>query len=415
MTPNRALFKLIVFHGPNPGRFLDLCKEIIMVATVSKKNKASKKSPSLSIATMVRNKKSVKKKRNIQLKPSPKTRGGSTPTLLGKRWLLPLMEVDILDLTPDGMNPRYRNQRELYNKGRSFTPKQMTEMLRGEDKTHNLKRSIEMNGGLIEPLTVLSDGTVWEGCRRLIAYGLLYEEDSETWSKIPCYIIPDNMPEAHLLLLRGSWHIHSKDPWDVLARAEDIYTLTKKHGLSAEDIADCWGMSVANVERALDSYKLASETQKESKDGKHFYSMWYEVVVRGKKGVKEILADPTIRKKAIKVMVAKKFKNNHDVRSLAEILKDPKAFDALCKKKGRSAVDAAVNILNQDKPGLAFRVIRRCHNALLNDHSLVSKELKKKKSVASHDLFQKLLDEVVSIAVASGHGDMVTKAKRAAK
>lgn len=91
-------------------------------------------------------------------------------------------------------------------------------LMRKTENVKELKVQIEQNGGLIEPLIVVSRNDnyiVLEGNSRLAAYRILAENNPAKWSKVSVQILPEEITEAEKFTLIGTYHLVKKKDWTV--------------------------------------------------------------------------------------------------------------------------------------------------------------------------------------------------------
>lgn len=120
-----------------------------------------------------------------------------------------------LDFYPE--NPRIYNtiHAEI---GDNPTQKVIETAMKKLDSVKTLKQSIEVNGGLLEPIIVRRN-VVLEGNSRLAAYRILAEKDPIKWAEIRCNVLPDDTSDDVVFSLLGTLHIIGKTPWSPFEQA----------------------------------------------------------------------------------------------------------------------------------------------------------------------------------------------------
>lgn len=228
-----------------------------------------------------------------------------------------------------------------------------------------LKRSIEMNGGLIEPIIVSGrDGTALEGNRRLTSYLVLHQEDpdDERWSKIRARILPPEVTRDMIDELLGELHIAGKNPWTPFEQAAHLFRLSEK-GYDQGNLAQAFRMSKSYVNAKLKAYRLmrsylesAHEAGKAIKDPASKWS-WFEEFYKKCKPNKDIpervYNGEDLEDKFSEWMLSDQLPQAADVRRLHECLEDRKALAILDKGGG---IDRAHNQAAATRPELKSRL-----------------------------------------------------------
>jgi hypothetical protein len=121
---------------------------------------------------------------------------------------------------------------------------QLRAILWDNPEVKKLKRSIQQNGGLIEPIIVSGkDGTVPEGNCRLLCYLKLRDEfpDDERWKKIRARILPPEVTRNTLDELLGEMHIAGKNEWTAFEQAAHLFRMSEKKGFDQSQLAQTTG------------------------------------------------------------------------------------------------------------------------------------------------------------------------------
>lgn len=120
------------------------------------------------------------------------------------------------------------------------------------DHVKQLKRSIESNGGLIDPLIVRGgDYTVLEGNSRLAAYRLLCKTNPAKWGKVKCEILPANISDSSIFALLGQYHIIGRKDWEPFEQAHYLYRRHQQTKLSIGYMADELGITTQKAEKMI--------------------------------------------------------------------------------------------------------------------------------------------------------------------
>lgn len=371
----------------------------------------------MSTATTTQRK--TKKKKKVAVPRSRRrvkfeeVKGGCNTTVLGRSYFLQAIEVPFENTEPDGLNPRY-TQDILARKGKALSQEEIFDLLKSDDDTYDLKKSIEQNGGLIAPVLFLPDGkTIWDGNRRWAAQKLLKEDNPTQWGVLRGYLIPTSMPPAARKIIRGVEHQEiSKKNWAAYAQSFDVVSLHKDDGLSIEDIADAYGCPIVRIKNIIDANKWSTDVLKVKGNKNPRFSQCFEALKC--QGVREAAKIPAKRAKMVKAIADGKFKTNKEARLLAKIVEDDKALDALVKGKGPKAVEKAVEIVTRNKPGSlgVFRKLARCTVAITNSRRDIVKQLKNDDAEENQETFQEFLTAIFKVVNKADRQDMIRKAKR---
>ncbi len=370
------------------------------------------------MSTATKKKPTKTKKKKVTLPRSKRkvkfeeVKGGCNTTVLGRTYFLQAVEVPFENAEPDGLNPRY-TQDILARKNKPLSQDEIFDLLKGDDDTYDLKKSIEQNGGLIVPVLFLPDGkTIWDGNRRWAAYKLLREDNPTQWGVLRGYLIPDSVPSPARRIIRGVEHIEvSKKYWAAYAQSFDVVSL-HKDGLSIEDIADAYGCPIVRIRMIIETNKWSTEILKVPGNKNPRFSQCFEALKS--QSVRDAAKIPAKRAVMVKAIAAGKFKTNKEARLLGKIAEDDKALDALAKTKGPKAVEKAVKIVTRNKPNSlgVFRKLSRCTVAITNSRSAIVKQLKSDDGEESQDTVQELLTVLLKVCEKADRKDIIRKAKR---
>lgn len=103
--------------------------------------------------------------------------------------------------------------------------KNIYEKLKTRKDIHELRRHIEDEGGLAEPLIVRKNNQngnydVLEGNRRLAACMMIEEATKvNKQPKLTCEVMPKNFPKSHIFTLLSTLHVPGKLQWDPFVKA----------------------------------------------------------------------------------------------------------------------------------------------------------------------------------------------------
>lgn len=146
--------------------------------------------------------------------------------------------------------------------GGTPTQKEIEEKMTSMDHVKQLRLSIEQNGGLIDPLIVVKQGSdlvVLEGNSRLAAYRLLAEKDPVKWQKVRAQILPEEITENDIFTLLGQYHLVGRKDWSVFEQAAYLYRQKKASNLENDILAKNVGLTEGKVKSYLEVYEFMLE------------------------------------------------------------------------------------------------------------------------------------------------------------
>jgi len=130
------------------------------------------------------------------------------------------IDIDTISFYPK--NPRIAT---IVDSIENITEEAIDDALWSASNTHDLKRTIEHDGGLINPIIVY-ENKVLEGNTRLCCYRHLFKEFSDDkWKKIPSRVVTEPLSQDDIYRLLCSEHIDGKIEWDAWEKAHFFYTM----------------------------------------------------------------------------------------------------------------------------------------------------------------------------------------------
>lgn len=298
--------------------------------------------------------------------------------------------IDQLQLDPD--NPRLRYL--VRNLGHQPTVKQLGDLLEKEDFAEDLLRQIRDNGGVLDPIHALQDGTVVEGNTRLVCLKRLARNNpgDSRWRTVPVLRLPDGVAPHLISVLQGSFHVQSKNKWKAYAKAEHLHHMHTINQMSFEAIGRALGMQTRVVERLVQQYGvMATEILPKLKgDLRRGIKLWSHVDELFKRGdLDEFRSNKANLKQFADWVVSGRLKGGADVRKLSKVLAKPKAKEALQKH----GVDAAVAIVRRSDPTVDSQAFRKIADAATTLKELSGSDLEQ---LRTEDSVQALFRELYS-------------------
>ena len=145
----------------------------------------------------------------------------------------------------------------IRTEGQEPTQEDIQETLSKKEHVKQLVKSIQENGGLIDPVIVLGEkNIVLEGNSRLAAYRILAEKDPIKWGKIKVKVLPANIPESSIFALLGEYHIIGKTDWAPYEQAGYLYRRHKNHNIEIATLASEIGLSSRSVGHLIHVYQF---------------------------------------------------------------------------------------------------------------------------------------------------------------
>ncbi len=141
--------------------------------------------------------------------------------------------------------------------GNEPTQEDIEETLGKKEHVRHLIKSIEENGGLIDPVIVLGgSNVVIEGNSRLAAYRALSQKDPIRWGKIKVKMLPHDISESAVFALLGEYHIIGKTDWAPYEQAGYLYRRHKNHKVEIHTLASEIGLSSRAVGHLIHVYQF---------------------------------------------------------------------------------------------------------------------------------------------------------------
>jgi hypothetical protein len=290
------------------------------------------------------------------------------------------VRIDQLKLDPD--NPRIRYLiTELPHKP---TRQELLALVEKEDFAEELLKQVRDNGGVMDPIHVLHDGTVVEGNTRLACLNRLSRShpDDRRWQTIPVLRLPEDIAPHLVSILQGNFHVQPKNKWKAYVKAQHLHKMHTANAMSFEAIGKSLGMQKRVVERLVKQYEFMTEKilpriKGGVRKGVHFWSHVDEFFKRA--DLEEFRTEVVNIDLFGDLVVSGKLKGGADVRKLSKVLARPRAKEAL-KKEG---VEAAVAIARKSDPTIDSQAFRRVSEATAALKELAGTDLDRLRTEAS--------------------------------
>ena len=236
--------------------------------------------------------------------------------------------IDLNDLRFDGRNPRIRHA--LRSDGLDPVTADQANIRYAlgkveQDHINKLYWQIVEAGGLLSPLVVDQEGTVYEGNCRLAALQRLcfdYPEQSGFCAP-PCEILPPDFDEEARLLFLGDCHVAGKQKWDAQEVAEHVYRMATQLNKPHDFIARTLRMSKTTVGRYVDAYEMHTAFLRRYPFPGNQYKWSYFYEFQKKKPLRDRRKeDPEFEEQFGRWIEEGKLRRGEEVRRLPELLED---------------------------------------------------------------------------------------------
>jgi len=276
-----------------------------------------------------------------------------------------LGEVSLDDVQFDKNNPRI--QYLLQSMGESApSQERLLEVIWQDSQVKDLKRSIAVNGGVIEAIILSAEAVIIEGNCRVACYHKLRAEYSgdERWEKIRARILPPGITREQLDILLGELHIAGKNEWTPFEQAAHLYKMNVK-GYSEAWLAEAYRQSKTTISHKIRAYKLMTEKYLQKYPDAKNLTKWsyFEEFYKKCKPAANTSDGEVLEDAFVEWMGKDRFTKGAQVRELPRILASPPATNLLSEK----GFDTAWDFVKADNPELdsvLFRAIARASEAL---------------------------------------------------
>ena len=147
------------------------------------------------------------------------------------------------------------------------------------DHVKKLKKSIQLNGGLIDPVIARGDGVVLEGNSRLAAYRDLAKLDPIEWGAIDVRVLPLETSDSAIFSLLGELHIIGKTDWQPFEQAGYMYRRHTVLEVPKVELERELGVSLKEITHLINVYEYMVNSH-ETDTGKWSY---YDAMLRSRR------------------------------------------------------------------------------------------------------------------------------------
>lgn len=130
----------------------------------------------------------------------------------------------------------------------------------GNDQYDKLKEHIERNGGIYDPIWVVSEGEYYrviEGNTRSFVYEELSEKyvNDGKWKEIPAYVLPHKVNRDAINFIRLEKHLFGQTPWAAYEKARVLYRLHVVEDYSIRRLEQLTKLSASEIRNNIQAFQ----------------------------------------------------------------------------------------------------------------------------------------------------------------
>lgn len=233
-----------------------------------------------------------------------------------------------------------------------------------------LKESIENNGGVVNPIWVLPQGSyfkVIEGNSRALVYQELLDKNplKDCWKNIDAYIFPKDINRNKINFIRLEAHLFGTTPWDAYEKARELYRLHTEEDYSEKRLSMITKMSEKEIKDMIVAFKTMTESYlpKYRQPGE-LLKFSYFVELHKNKGLKELIKKGEMTIQEFCDLVGKRrLSRGEDVRKLADVWVDPMSKELLLRDGFKAALDQ-LSVINPAVTSKLFENIEKVNDQI---------------------------------------------------
>lgn len=183
----------------------------------------------------------------------------------GQKIILDVGTIDHTHLKLWPNNPRIIHEIEKHNE--ILTQDEISEALNSSSNINSLKKLIEGDGFINEPLIVNEENwEVYEGNRRLLVNRILYAEalrkniEPNPWIDIKVQLVPKGTDPRLVAIHLGSIQMIGKEDWDTYCKAAYLANQMEANGYDFKEMAEYFKnlYTLQEIKKAVNTYKFMS-------------------------------------------------------------------------------------------------------------------------------------------------------------
>lgn len=256
------------------------------------------------------------------------------------------MSIPLADLELDKKNPRIQYYLDSRLNDDVSQDEIKLALAEGNEQYEKLKSNIEENGGIVNPIWVVPDGTryrVIEGNTRVLVYMELSEKyvNDEKWQLITAYVLPIAVERYKINFIRLEAHLFGTTPWDAYEKARELHRLYTEEDYSVNRLKQLTKLSESDIRNSIQAFMDMDQDYfpEYGKPGEQL-KFSYFVEFRKSKDLKRLLAKQQIGLSQFCDLVGKgRLRRGEDVRRLAEVWSDAQSRAVLLQEGMTAALD----------------------------------------------------------------------------
>jgi hypothetical protein len=256
------------------------------------------------------------------------------------------LKIDLKQLILDIENPRIQYFLDTRLNDDITQGKIEFALAEGNDQYDKLKEHIERNGGIYDPIWVVSKEefyTVIEGNTRAFIYEELSEKyvNDNKWRSIDAYVLPYKVNRNVINFIRLEKHLFGPTPWDAYEKARELYRLHTEEDYSLKRLEQLTKLAASEIRNNIQAFMDMEEQylHKYNKPAERL-KFSYFVEFRKNKELRRLVKEGKLSLMDFCEWVGEgKFRRGEDIRKLSLVLKDEQSRQALIDDNFQAALD----------------------------------------------------------------------------
>jgi hypothetical protein len=277
------------------------------------------------------------------------------------------------------------------------------------DQYERLKGHIERNGGIFNPIWVVTEGAFYrviEGNTRALIYSELSEKyiHEEKWKFIEAYILPSAVDRHKINFVRLEAHLFGATPWDAYEKARELWRLYNEEYYSVKRLEQLTKLKAYDIMNNIQAFKDMEEQYlpKYKRPGEQL-KFSYFAEFRKNKELKRLVNEGTLTLRDFCDLVGTgKFGRGEHVRKLAMVWKDEDARNVLIEDNMEDALEQLAQ-KNPAAKSKLFEKIKDVSFGLENMPFAELNEIKRGLQIAKVKELKRLHNVVKNLLADIGH------------
>lgn len=277
------------------------------------------------------------------------------------------IQVPLKKLILDVENPRIQYYLDTRLNDNITQEKIKFALAEGNDQYDKLRDHIERNGGIYDPIWIVSDAgyfRVIEGNTRSFVYEELSEKyvNQDKWKTIPAYVLPHKVNRDAINFIRLEKHLFGQTPWAAYEKARELYRLNSVEDYSIKRLEQLTKLSASEIKNNIQAFQDMDQQYlpKYNKPSERL-KFSYFVEFRKNKELKRLVNEGRLSLLEFCDWVGEgKFGRGEDIRKLPQVLKDDQAHQALIDDDFQAALDQ----LEQKNPAAKSKLFEKIEDVI---------------------------------------------------